>query len=619
MAQKNNAIKQKRLLLVNSFNLMKSNIFGYNTHTIGVMLILIIGIFFFKDGILNILTWDTMGYNSYLPLIFENHSFHVQLDYFEEINNVYENTTTLYQYVDLPNGNVFIKYTMGWAVLYTPFYLIAELWANWAGFPNDGFSYPYQVMSFFGTFFYIVLSIYLLRKVLLLYFNDRLATTLLLILVLGTNFFHMSYIAKGITHNLVFMLVCFFLLMNHNFYKNTSVKNALLLGFSIGMIALTRTPSVVITVFSVFYGYKQFGGTIFSKIRYFLRHKSFYVGLIIIATVITFLPQIIYWKTTTGSYFINSYANNPGEGMDWFTPYIKEILFSFKAGWLIYTPIMIFAVLGFVFWIKRDRSTGIAGVISFLAFLYVVSCWTSWWYSGYFGHRAMLDIYPVLIVSLGFFLLEYGKKWVYIIIVSLVALNLFQTYQLENKIINSGLMTKEYYFSTFLQLSKPTQEQLNLLEIDELNVASSKIDITKFSLVHEDSLSWNDFLLSQQNIYAPGMRLKLASIKDVRNLLVRSEWRYIGTPAQLEGKIFNTHMYYKDQAYGWRGSNYKDLMVTHDSIGKVVVFDYLAPNLRTKDDEVYIGLWAQSGDSIVIPSLKVSIYEWDPRGVKNKK
>lgn len=599
---------------------MKSNTFGYNTHTIGTILIIIIGILFFKGGILNILTWDTMGYNSYLPLIFENHSFQVQLNYFKEINDVYENTASLYQYVDLPNGNVFIKYTMGWAVLYTPFYLIAELWANWAGFPNDGFSYPYQVMSFFGTFFYIILSIYLLRKVLLLYFNDKLATTLLLILVLGTNFFHMSYTAKGITHNLVFMLVCFFLLMNHNFHKNTSVKNALLLGFSVGMIALTRTPSVIIAVFSVFYAYKQFGNTVLDKISYFFRQKLLYVVLALITFVITFSPQLIYWKKTTGSYFLNSYANNPGEGMDWFTPYIKEVLFSFKTGWLIYTPVMIFALLGFVFWIKRDRSAGVAGTVSFCIFLYVISCWTTWWYPGYFGHRALLDIYPILLISLGFFLLEYGKKWVYIIIALLVALNLFQTYQLEHKIIDGNRMTKESYFSTFLQLSKPTQEQLDLLEIDELNVASSKIDITKFSLVHEDSLVWDNFLLSQQNPYAPGMRIKPRAIKDVTHLLIRSEWRYMGTPDQLEGKIFNTHMYYKDQAYGWRGSDYKDIVsVTHDSIRKVVIFDYLAPNLRTKNDELYTGLWAQSGDSIVIPSLKISIYEWDPSGVKNKK
>lgn len=597
---------------------MKSNTFGYNTHTITILLIIIIGVLFFKGGILNILTWDTVGYNSYLPLIFENHSFQVKLDYFKNINDIYQNTATLYQYVDLPDGNVFIKYTMGWAVLYTPFYLIAELWANWAGFPNDGFSYPYQVMSFFGTFFYIIISIYLLRKVLLLYFNDKLATTLLLILVLGTNFFHMSYAAKGITHNLVFMLVCFFLLMNHNFHKKSSVINALLLGFSIGMIALTRTPSVVIAVFYVFYGYKKYGDNVLDKITYFFRNKLLYVVLVFVAFAVTFSPQLIYWKITSGSYFINSYANNPGEGMDWFTPYILKVLFSFKTGWLIYTPVMVFAILGFIFWIKRERSTGVAGAVSFSVFLYVVSCWTSWWYPGYFGHRALLDIYPVLIISLGFFLSEYGKKWVYAIIVLLITLNLFQTYQLENKIIDGNRMTKESYFSTFLQLSKPTQEQLDLLEIDELNVASSKIDITKFSLVYEDSLSWGDFLLSQQNLYAPGMRLKLASIKDVRHLLVRSEWHYNGISEQLQGKIFNTHMYYNGQAYGWRGANFKDPMITHDSIRKVVVFDYIAPNLRTKDDEVYVGLWAQSGDSILIPSLKVSIYEWDPKGTKNK-
>lgn len=591
---------------------MKVSKIGYNSFTIGIFLVLVIGILFFRNGITNILTWDIMGYQSYLPLVFENHSFNVGLDYFRTIQETYQNTGTLYQYVDLPNGNVFIKYTIGWAILYLPFYLIADLWASWGGYATDGFSYPYQVMAYLGSFFYFVLTVYLLRKVLLLFFNDRITATVLLIFGIGTNFIYMNYAAIGLTHNLVFMLVCFFILRTHRFHEYLSAKNAALLGLSIGLIALTRTPSVVIAVFAVFYQYKKFGNTLQDKVLYFLKHGKWYVVIVGVTALITFSPQLIYWKLTAGEFLLNSYANNPGEGMDWLTPYFVNVLFSFKGGWLIYTPMMIFSIIGFYFWIRNDRSTGVAGLICFLIFFYVVSCWTTWWYPGHFGHRGMFDIYPILAISLGYFILYFKQKWVYAIIGIFAVLNLFQMYQTEKGLIRGYLMTKEAYWSIFFQTSPLTEEQRHLLEIDEVAIGGAPIDISKFRLLYEDSISCNDFWLSPQNEFAPGMRLKLAEIKDKRHLLVRSQWKYEGTEKELAGKVFNTHMIHKEIPYHWRGNEYNAGNASYDSVRKVVTYDFIAPNLRSKDDITYIGLWSQYGDSILIKSLHVKVYEWAP-------
>lgn len=587
---------------------------GYNTFTIGILLILIMGVLFFYNGIPNILTWDVMGYNSYLPLIFEQHSFDVNLDYFRVINERYDYSSTLYQYVDLPNGNVYIKYTMGWAILFTPFYLIAEVWASWGGYVSDGFSYPYQVMAYLGSFFYFILSIVLLRRVLRLFFNERIGATVLLIIGLGTNYFYMNCGSAGVTHNLVFMLVCFLILRTHSFHENVTVKNAILLGVSIGLIALTRTPSVVLGLFAVFYSYKKFGSSVISKIVFFLRSKTGYVLIAILAVVLTFLPQVIYWKLTSGSFLINSYANNPGEGMDWSTPYMSEVLFSFRNGWLIYSPVMIFAVIGFYYWIKNDRSTGIGALLTFLVFFYVVSCWTTWWYPIPFGHRGMIDCYPILAVSLGYFIKDFGKKWVMALIGLMILLNLFQTYQVRKRIFHASRMTREAYCSVFLQTTPMTAQQKLLLAIDEADLESAAVHLSDdFKLLYTDSLVFDNFVLSQKNPYAPGITLYPGKIKDVQHLLVRSEWSYEGSPRQLEGKIFNEHMKYEDQVYGWRGKQYKDINMIHDSVNKRVIFNYVVPHLRTKRDETYTGLWAQSGDSIVVNGLKVGVYEWNPK------
>jgi len=50
----------------------------------------------------------------------------------------------------------------------------------------------------------------------------------------------------------------------------------------------------------------------------------------------------------SGEFIINPYAaGNPGEGLELLQPHILKVLFSFRKGWFIYTPMMIFTVMGF--------------------------------------------------------------------------------------------------------------------------------------------------------------------------------------------------------------------------------------------------------------------------------
>lgn len=585
---------------------------GVNSYTAALLIIFIIGIFFFSRGFQNILTWDVMGYNSYLPLIFTEHSFSSDLEYFRIINERYGYSSTLYQYVDLPNGKVYIKYTIGWAILYTPFYLVADLWASMGGHLRDGFSRPYQIMALLGAFFYFCLSVILIRKVLLLYFSDRIAMIVLFVLCLGTNFFFVNFVQIGLTNNLMIPLVAFFILRTHAFHNNSTIWNGVLLGLTVGLMALTRTPSVVIALFAVLYAYKSYGKNIFSKVIFFLKNHFVTVIITLLVAFITYLPQIIYWKLTSGKFFLNSYANNPGEGMDWLQPYIWQSLFSFKNGWLLYTPMMIFALLGFYFWIKKDKSNGIAGLFTFLIFFYVVSSWTCWWYASNFSHRAMVDIYPLLAIAMGYFFVQVKSKWVYGIVILFTLLNFVQTYQGRKWILNGSYMNAETYASIFLQTKPLTDYQRKLMEIDYVEYGNKPTDISEFKLLYTDSTAFDKFVLTTENQFAPGMTLELWKIKEKQHLMVRSIWKYKGDAKALEGKIFNTNMYYKENAYGWSGRSIADPILMHDSINKTITYDYFAPYMRSTEDKTYVGLWAQSGDSIVLSGLEVQVFEWDP-------
>ena len=114
--------------------------------------------------------------------------------------------------------------------------------------------------------------------------------------------------------------------------------------------------------------------------------------------------QLIYFKYITGSFFYSDYSGNAGEGLDLFAPYTWEVLFSFRKGWLLYTPIMVFALLGFHSLYKRNRAIFWALLTYFIINLWFVSSWTCWWYAESFGQRALIPSYVVLGITLGYFL-----------------------------------------------------------------------------------------------------------------------------------------------------------------------------------------------------------------------
>lgn len=64
------------------------------------------------------------------------------------------------------------------------------------------------------------------------------------------------------------------------------------------------------------------------------------------------MPQMLYWHYKTGMYIYDSYKN-PGVGLDYLSPHIINVLFSYRKGWLLYTPVMIFSLIGFYFLYKK--------------------------------------------------------------------------------------------------------------------------------------------------------------------------------------------------------------------------------------------------------------------------
>jgi hypothetical protein len=91
----------------------------------------------------NIISWDVFGYYLYLPFSFIYDDIELKNEQrVWDIINTYHNTATFYQSMKLENGVHIMKYSMGMAVLYAPFFFIGHIMAVFTNYPADGFSIP---------------------------------------------------------------------------------------------------------------------------------------------------------------------------------------------------------------------------------------------------------------------------------------------------------------------------------------------------------------------------------------------------------------------------------------------------------------------------------------------
>ena len=93
----------------------------------------------------NILSWDVFGYYLYLPTTFIYHDLGlVNKEVIVNLIEQYNSTSSFYQVNPTESGLYVMKYSMGMAILYFPFFLLGWLGAIVFDYPIDGFSEPFQ-------------------------------------------------------------------------------------------------------------------------------------------------------------------------------------------------------------------------------------------------------------------------------------------------------------------------------------------------------------------------------------------------------------------------------------------------------------------------------------------
>ncbi len=414
------------------------------------------------------LQWDVFSYYMYLPFTFIYHDAGMKDRHVvENIFKKYNLPGTYYQAYELENGNYTPNYTMGFALLWSPFFFIGHTWAKAGGYPVDGWSFPYQFSISIGVLFYILLGLFFLRKLLLRFFSEQVTSLVLLLMVLGTNYFHETFNDFMQPHAQIFTGYCMLLYYTVRWHEEQKKKYMMIAGFVMGIMVLAR-PSEILCILIPLLWHVYDKESLRRKIETVRTHLP-QIALLVAFAFIPFIPQMIYWKYITGSWIFFSYQHT--EGFDFLQPHIFKVLFSFKKSWLVYTPIIIFPIIGIFLLKKYNKQIFFAVLIFFLANFYLLSSWAAWWNGGSFGMRYFVDSYPVMAIGFGYFLVDIQKrKWflkmiLYPLMVLFTALNLFQTWQYVYSIIPEDRMTSAYYKAIFLK-TKVSDEKRKLMEVE---------------------------------------------------------------------------------------------------------------------------------------------------------
>ena len=401
-----------------------------------------------------IIAWDVVSYYGYLPAMFIYDD--VSLENPNEKFDEYQHTFWMEK---ASNGGKVFKTSMGMSILYAPFFFVSHIYALATGDVASGYSLSYKFGIAMSSLFYIFIGFVFLRKLLQNFFSDNVIALTLLFIGLGTNFYYYTVIAVGMPHVYLFSLLAITFYYTVVWYENPKLKIGIILVLLIGLMVLVRPTMLIVLLFPVLYNINS----IKERGLFFKKHL-FQVLNIFFFTCIVWVPQFIYWKSVTGDFLYYSYSE---EGFFFTDPQVLNALFSFRKGWLLYTPIMTFALIGFGLMFKKKENITISLAVPIVIYFYVASCWWDWWFGGSFGYRTMIDVMPLLAVGLAYFMqeiLSYNnlyKSGILTIMFLILGFNLFQTRQAHEGLIHHDSMTKAAYFKILFKLQKQiTREEL---------------------------------------------------------------------------------------------------------------------------------------------------------------
>lgn len=377
---------------------------------------------------------DGKGYYMYLPSIF--------------ISGTFGKEPADYRYLlESPNG-VINRYNAGTPLLMSPFFAATCIYYELRGLTYDGYENGFQKTANFAALFYFLLGLFAFSRVLRsFHFKSHTIVVVVALVAIGTNLLFYTVNAPAFSHVYSFFSISFLLLFSKRFIEGLRTKHLVLASVFLGLTLLIR-PFNGLIIFALplmANGWSEFAEAIKALIK-----RPFRLILSIALVICILAIQQVLWFVQTGNFVLYGYRN---EGFYFDRPQIMNVLFSFRKGLFIYTPILLLSLIGLIELFKKNRYQFYTYLLFSILIVYLISSWWIWYYGPSFGHRVFIDFYPILFIPLAYLIDSRQSrlsKYVFLLVASaFVILNIIQSYQFKNEILSQSDMNWAKYRYVF--------------------------------------------------------------------------------------------------------------------------------------------------------------------------
>ncbi|MEI8005960.1 MAG: glycosyltransferase family 39 protein [Bacteroidota bacterium] len=462
------------------------------------------------------------------------------------------------------------------------------------------------------------------------YFTTSTTFLTLFLLVFGTNFFVIMVYRGAVQASMLLALMVLAAWMTQRWHEKSGWPEAIIAGLAIGMqVFIKPAGSAAIFLFLFWGAYNK--DTFKIKWKIFRDHPAQVLTIVGLFLWGIFL-RIAYPQLLAGTWFCDYIPHT--KALYLIAPWLWQVLFSIKNGWLIYTPVVLLSVPGFYILGERNKPLFYAAFIYSLMFLLLLASSPGVTVPDNFSQARMTEILAVLIIPLGYFtswVLE--GKWLrktafFLLFAMLISLNLFQTWQFRVKILNPWFTSTEYYKAVFLNIH-PDKTTRSLQDFDNIDMSTYLANEGDFTITTKLFFDFgngpHDFDSHIQNVYAysgtkalrldpnmqstPGGNIKSGKLPSSYPLGLRlSAMVYSETDFNHVNADLIISLKHNGQCYRYHSCALQELNLVSGKWNSVKL-DYVIPGAFDQDDEVVSSIWYHGDKALYVDDLKLELFE----------
>lgn len=462
------------------------------------------------------------------------------------------------------------------------------------------------------------------------YFTAGVTILTLLLLILGTNFFLMSVYSGAVQASILLALMVLVVWMTQRWYEKPGWAEVIIAGLAMACLVFIK-PAGFASVFLFFFWGAYNKETFNKKWRLFKENTMKVIlifGLFFTGLILRLVFPHAFENTMLSDYMEHKRV------LYLIAPFLWQVMFSIRNGWLIYTPLVLFSIPGFYILANRNKRIFYAVFLFSLNFVFLLASSPDVIAPNNFSQSRMTEIFAVLFIPVGYFIgwvMEgsWLRKTAFLLVLAaLVGLNLFQTWQYRNKILNPWFTSPGYYKAVFLKthVSPETRMLQSFSNMDMSSYLANENDFNIKTLVEsgyennpgafgghfqtkifhagQAALRLDDDLRFTPSLSMPVSKLPANELMGIR----LSAWVYSETDFSENTANMIITLSHHRGLYHYKALAISTLPLEKGKWNKVQL-DYVISRQLDPSDELIPYIWYTGKSAIYIDDLKVELFE----------